>query len=198
MQSDASSSSLKRTVVDGSPHDGAVRSPRADQMSTLTIADPNSDIDSYMKEQGEDDIPALVTLGPSAWPEQSGSMFKTAPPEERVSFVEKHKSRKMEVGEMWYLVARDWWKRWRKALTGEEDKEGPLPEQDLGPVDNSRLLDSYGNLQLSLAEGVDLEFVPEEVWRCFVHWSGSSRTSFVLPLILVLGTEKLSIPFHDV
>ncbi|KAF5383617.1 hypothetical protein D9615_003721 [Tricholomella constricta] len=188
MQSDAFSSSLKRTVVDGSPLDDAVRGSRGDQMSTLTIADPN-DIDSYMAGQGESDIPGLVTLGHSTFPEQAPAVPKTASSDEKLSFVDKSKGRKMEVGETWYLVARDWWKRWRKALTGEVDKEGPVNEQDLGPVDNSRLLDSYGNLQLSLVEGIDLEFVPEDVWRCFLHWYGEA----IRPLprrIIERGTSK--------
>jgi ubiquitin carboxyl-terminal hydrolase 4/11/15 len=43
-------------------------------------------------------------------------------------------------------------------------------EEELGPVDNSELLDSYENLRPSLSEGVDLEYVPEEVWNLFVQW----------------------------
>ncbi|KAG6902330.1 hypothetical protein C0995_001367 [Termitomyces sp. Mi166 len=161
MQSDASSSSLKRIAADPNSTDVDSRSPRADQMSTLTIADSNHDIDAYMAEQGEDGIPALLEPEPSTSPQ----VLKVAPSEERVAFVDRCKVRKMEVGETWYLVARHWWKRWRKALTGDIDKEGPVNEQDLGPVDNSPLLDSYNNLLTSISEGVDLEFVPEEVWR---------------------------------
>lgn len=175
--------------MSGSPAEGTIRSPRTDQMSTLTIADPNHDIDSYMDEQGENDIPAVMTLGPSMISGKSIGLPKTALPAERLSFVEKNKSRQMKVGETWYLVARDWWKRWRKALSGEADKEGPVDEQDLGPVDNSRLLDSYGNLQLSLAEGVDLEYIPEDVWICFVQWYGKA----IHPLprrVIERGTSK--------
>ncbi|KAG5645703.1 hypothetical protein DXG03_005398 [Asterophora parasitica] len=192
MQSDASSSSLKRTVVEGSSIDGTVRGPRADQMSTLTIADSSQDIDSYMAEQGEGDIPVTITLGPSTLPvpgQTTVALQKTASVEERLAFVDQSKGRKMQVGETWYLLAREWWKRWRKALTGEVDKEGPVNEQDLGPVDNSRLLDSYGNLQLSLVEGVDVEFVPEDVWRCFFHWYGEA----IHPLprrVIERGTSK--------
>lgn len=76
----------------------------------------------------------------------------------------------MKVGETWYLVDRAWWKKWEKACRGVIDKEGPVTEQDIGPVDNTRLLDSYGNLQLSLVEGIDLEYVPEETWQHFMTW----------------------------
>jgi ubiquitin carboxyl-terminal hydrolase 4/11/15 len=90
--------------------------------------------------------------------------------EEKCQIVQKGKERKMEVGETWYLVSRVWYKRWRKACTGEIDKEGPVTENELGPVDNSGLLDSYRNLQSPLAEGVDVEYVPQEVWDLFVQW----------------------------
>ncbi|RDB15775.1 Ubiquitin carboxyl-terminal hydrolase 4 [Hypsizygus marmoreus] len=187
MQSDASSSSLKRPVADGNSHDGVVRSPRADQMSTLTLTDPNQDIDAYMAEQGEDDNPVLASLTSS--PRQSAHAFQLVPPGEKLALVERGRSRKMEAGETWYLISRDWWKRWKKACTGEIDKEGLVSEQDLGPVDNSRLLDSYGNLQSSLVEGVDLEYVPEEVWKLFFDWYGEA----IHPLprrVIERGTSK--------
>ncbi|KAG5725448.1 Ubiquitin carboxyl-terminal hydrolase 4 [Termitomyces sp. T112] len=176
--------SRKRQRTDPNSTDIDSKSPRTDRMSTLTIADSNHDIDAYMADQGEDDIPALVPE-----PSTSPQILKVAPAEERVAFVDRCKLRKMEVGEMWYLVARHWWKRWRKALTGEVDKEGPVNEQDLGPVDNSPLLDSYNNLLTSISEGVDLEFVPEEVWRCFVSWYGEA----IHPLprrVIERGTSK--------
>ncbi|KAG6832675.1 hypothetical protein H0H87_000857 [Tephrocybe sp. NHM501043] len=170
MQSDASSSSLKRTAADLDSMDIDTRSPKTDQMSTLTIVDSNLEIDSYMAEQGEDDTPALLASEPSVWPEVS----KTSSPEEKVAYVETCKARTMAVGETWYLVERSWWKRWRKALTGGVDKDGPVNEQDLGPVDNSPLLDPYDNLLVSISEGVDMEFVPQEVWRCFISWYGDA------------------------
>lgn len=194
MQSDASSSSLKRSVAEGSPHDGTIRSPRTDQMSTLTLADSNHDIDSYMAEQGEADIPVQISLTPVQ--NQSSATFTSVSPAEKVVIVEKGKARKMEAGETWHLISRDWWKRWKKACTGEVDKEGPVSEDDLGPVNNSRLLDTYGNLQLSLAEGVDVEYVPEEVWTSFVNWSVALCLFASIAETISSGMEKQSIPFH--
>ena len=163
MQSDsgASTSSVKRAVADLIGSDN----PRTDQLSTLTLGDPNQDIDAYMEEQGEADIPAFMPP-----PSQVAPATQSMPPGEKLSLVEKGKERKMEIGETWYLVSRDWYKRWIKACSGVVDKEGFLTEQELGPVDNSSLLDSYNNLLASLAEGVDVEYVPEEVWSHFVLW----------------------------
>ncbi|KAG6811700.1 hypothetical protein H0H92_006207 [Tricholoma furcatifolium] len=187
MQSDASSSSLKRAAADPSSMDVDARSPKPDQMSTLTITDSNHDIDSYMAEQGEDSIPALLPVEPSTWPE----LQKHAPAADRVAYVDQHKARSMLIGETWYLVARPWWKRWQKALTGQVDKDDkePIQEKDLGPVDNSSLVDGYGNLK-SVAEGIDVEFVPQEVWNCFIHWYG--EPTHALPRrVIARGSNKV-------
>jgi ubiquitin carboxyl-terminal hydrolase 4/11/15 len=189
MQSDsgASSSSLKRSVAGKSASEVSVRSPRTDQMSIL-----NQDIDAYMAEQGEADIPSLMSP-------QDAAPSTPMPPQEKHSFVQTHKSRRMEVGETWYLVSRGWYKRWSKACTGEVDKEGPVSEQDLGPVNNTPLLDSYSNLLPSIAEGVDVEYVPQEVWDRFVEW-------YIPPISLLInifmslppGMVLQSIHCHDV
>ncbi|KAF8966337.1 hypothetical protein BDZ97DRAFT_1809088 [Flammula alnicola] len=170
MQSDsgASSSSVKRSVADNSANEIPIRSPRTDQLSTLTLADSNQDIDTYMAEQGEADLPAFMPSPPSQSPPGGPALSR----EERLRRVQSGKSRRMEIGEMWYLVARGWYKRWLKACTGEIDKEGPITEQDVGPVNNSSLLDEYDNLLPSIAEGVDVEYVPQEIWDLFVEWYG--------------------------
>ncbi|PFH51822.1 hypothetical protein AMATHDRAFT_74701 [Amanita thiersii Skay4041] len=168
MNSDASSSSLKRPVSDDLPHD--LRSPRAENLSNLSIKDYHQDIDAYMEEQGEADISPLMTI-PLSLPCPSLD-HPSVPPADKLSIVNKGKAREMEIGQTWYLVARTWWKRWEKACTGVADKEGAVNESDLGPVDNSTLLDHYGNLRSSLAEGVDVEFVPEDVWLSLVAWYG--------------------------
>ena len=156
MQSDSgtSNSSVKRTVADNnSANEIQIRNTR-DKLFHITQPD-----DAYMAENIEPDIPFM----PSSQP----------PPlsrEEKLAFVENGKKVPMEVGETWYLVARDWYKRWSKALTGVVDKEGLISEQDLGPVDNSSLLDTYNNLLPSLAEGVDVEYVPKVLWDLLVEW----------------------------
>jgi len=157
MQSDsgASNSSVKRTVADNnSCNEIPIRNGR-EKLFHITQPD-----DAYMAENLEPDIPFI----PASQPSPALSR------EEKLAFVENGKKVPMEVGDTWYLVARDWYKRWLKALTGEVDKEGPITEQDLGPVDNSSLLDTYSNLLPSLAEGVDVEYVPRVLWDSLVQW----------------------------
>ena len=189
MRSDsgASSSSVKRVVADITGNDN----PRTDQLSTLTLGDPNQDIDAYMEEQGEADIPAFMPP-----PSQVTPAMQSLPPGEKLSLVEKGKGRKMEIGETWYLVSSDWYKRWIKACSGVVDKKGPLTEQELGPVDNSSLLDSYNNLLASLAEGVEVEYVPEEVWSHFVLWYVALQSCASCAYFRLLGTALQSIHFQ--
>jgi ubiquitin carboxyl-terminal hydrolase 4/11/15 len=155
MQSDTSSSSAKRSQSGGPSNDGGVS---ADDQ-TIT------DIDAYMAEQGEADIPTTIQL-PEPTPHQNGM----TPPIEKLAAIKKLREQPLKVGDTWYIVARRWYKRWEKACTGEVDKEGGVEESTLGPVDNSSLLDKDGNITSALVEGIDAEFVPEDAWALFVTW----------------------------
>jgi ubiquitin carboxyl-terminal hydrolase 4/11/15 len=161
MQSDASSSSAKRSLSEDPSSDGVLRSPRVD--------DPfaEADIDTYMAEQGEADIPDTIQLPTHVT--LNGTTSALSPPE-KLSSVKKLREQQMKVGEIWYIVARRWYRRWEKACTGEIDKEGSVDENLLGPVDNSFLLDKDGNVTSNLVEGVDAEFVCKELWDLFVTW----------------------------
>ncbi|EKM81724.1 hypothetical protein AGABI1DRAFT_118809 [Agaricus bisporus var. burnettii JB137-S8] len=134
-------------------------------MSGLVTGASDKDIDAYMASQGESSSSTLTLPGHLA----STPNMTLA---EKLALVEDGKKKQMEIGENWFLVAHSWWKRWRKACTGEEDKEGAVTEQDLGPVDNAPLLDPDGNLKQGLIDGLDVEFVPHDVWRCLAIWYG--------------------------
>jgi ubiquitin carboxyl-terminal hydrolase 4/11 len=162
MLSDASSSSNKRSVAEGATVEN--RSPRADEMSTLSLSDPNQDIDAYMAEQGDGDMSDVISQPQPDAQHAEPSLLK-------LTAIEGLKNTSMVVGDTWYLVARQWYKRWRKACTGEVDKEGRVDEKDLGPVDNSSLVDKDGNLISTTVEGVDVEFMSAAAWRLFVSWS---------------------------
>jgi len=166
MESDSavSTSSVKRSTADNSSNEHRARGPLPDQPSTPS-SDLNQDIDAYMAESDALHIPPIVSL-----PSYEETAMPPVSLQEKHQIVKKGKDRKMEVGETWYLVSRVWYKRWEKACTGEVGKDGPVGEEELGPVDNSGLLDTYGDLLPSQAEGIDLEYVPEEVWNLFVQW----------------------------
>jgi len=79
-------------------------------------------------------------------------------------------TRPLQIGETWYIVHKRWIDRWRKAFSGQEDKEeGFITHSTLGPPDkeNHNLLDERRNLREDVtSETVD--FVPEEVWDRFI------------------------------
>lgn len=164
MQSDTSSSSPKRAMSEGVSHE-SVRSPNPDQMSHLTLADTTQDIDAYMAEQGEDEIPQTLSLTPA-----DNATGETMSASEKWSWVKEEKQKSLKEGDTWYLVAQEWWKRWARACGGLADKQSPVPENEVGPVDNSPLFDPSGKLKPGITEGVDYEFVPSEVWICFISW----------------------------
>jgi ubiquitin carboxyl-terminal hydrolase 4/11 len=79
-------------------------------------------------------------------------------------------NRPLRIGETWYIVQKKWLTRWRKAFSGQEDKEeGFITQATLGPPDkeNNNLLDERNNLRESVS-GETVDFVPEDVWNRFV------------------------------
>lgn len=169
MESAASSSSPKRSASeDAQALDRDV--------TQLTLPGPsNLEIDAYMATQ-EDDPPLDHTTDPSATPTLSKSaQTVSAPsthsaPEDRLTAIEEAKNRPLLVGETWYLVSRTWYRRWHKAVSGVMDKEGPVTESDLGPVDNSSLVNSKGDLSVSTVSGIDVEYLPQDAWDLLVTW----------------------------
>ena len=162
MDSDSDpSSSLKRSVADASPDDSPILLSQSKNTSSLSLSDAITD--TAFSEHPVDDLSDSVSPHENhTSPLQNGR--------ERVSFVEQCNKTPMNLGETWYLVSRHWYKRWRKACLGEVDKEGPLEDKDLGPVDNSSLVDKNGNLISTCIEGVDVEFVHQSIWSLFESW----------------------------
>ncbi|GBE86464.1 cysteine proteinase [Sparassis crispa] len=184
MQSDPSSSSPKRSISED-PAQDSIRTSQFQEMSALSLSESGLDheIDSYMAEQGETPDPSNHVA------------FLT--PAQKLQAVEPLYKSPMKIGETWYVVSRRWYKRWHKACSGEVDKEGPVAEKDLGPVDNSPLVDVAGNLTSpSMVEHVDVEFVPEQVWMLFVEWYG--EPPFPLPRkVIARGIiEEPSLELH--
>lgn len=121
-----------------------------------------------MADQGEATIPSSLDQALQRWqdngpePELSG--------EQKLAFIDDLLKAKLVPGDTWYLVSRPWYRRWRKACSGEVDKEGPVSETDLGPVDNSPLVDSFGNIDTPPVDGINVEFFPQKAWDSLVSW----------------------------
>lgn len=182
MDSESSSSSPKRSASLDPNHDGH-DTPRPKDMSTLSIADAKheQDIDAYMAEQGEETVSQTLYETTKA-PLTNGTLTITpqatqSPPISKLSIIGDLRKHPMQIGETWYVIHKRWYRRWQKACSGEEDKEGRIEEKDLGPVDNSSLVNIRGEITSSLVEGVDVEYVPEQAWNLFVTWYVKPRFS---------------------
>lgn len=171
MDSDASSSSPKRAASLDPNHD-IHDTPRPKDMSTLHITD-GKQLDAYMEEQGEAtvseirlDVPISSTAPPLPTPPAQATELSLA---SKLATVDTLRKQSMQVGQTWHVVSRKWFRRWQKACSGEEDKEGTIEEKDVGPVNNADILDADGNLG-QCTEGVDVEFLPQEAWDLLVQW----------------------------
>lgn len=148
-------------------------------MSALSISDANNrdtDIDAYMAEQGDASGEATVTsdfstpqitLNASGAPVPSAAQFT---PAQKLEHIQNLSNAPMIVGETWYIVSTRWYSRWKRACSGVADKEGVIEEKDLGPVDNTSLVDLRGDIPSVVVEHEDAEFVPDEAWNLFVIW----------------------------
>ena len=147
-------------------------------MSTLSISDTNNDadIDAYMVEQGQASGEASVvsdlrtpqiSVHASVPPSPSVAQYTPAQKLERIRNLVKAS---MKVRETWYLVSKRWYDRWERACAGVVSKEGAIAEKDLGPVDNTPLVDLQGDIVTTFVAQDDAEFVPEEGWNLLVSW----------------------------
>ncbi|KAF9221344.1 cysteine proteinase [Gyrodon lividus] len=167
MQSD--SSSVKRSASEGPSSATPVRATHDGLFPDTPTAVSLNDIDAYMAEQGEHTLNAVALTAP--YPVRQGPPANLTPPE-KVDYIKQCRDKAMQVGETWYIVSRQWYRRWESACQGIISKSGPLEEQDVGAVDNTPLIDRNGNLTSNLTEGVDVEFVPSDVWQAFTAWYG--------------------------
>lgn len=147
-------------------------------------------MEAYIAEQGTEDMD-ILTLTPST---DHPPLFSAVSPDEKLIIIERLMNVPMSAGETWYLVDSQWLKRWKKACTGQIDKEGSLTEQQLGPVDNSALLDEWGHLKPSLSPDVDMEFLPQEAWTHMVSWYAISYSVTRTHIVVRYGEPRISLP----
>ncbi|KAF7308282.1 hypothetical protein HMN09_00676200 [Mycena chlorophos] len=151
--SDGSSSSVKRSLSDGPSLETAA----------LSLSDASADADAYMADIDKD----TITFAPAPSPS-----YASVPPAEKIARVNAGKTQRLQIGATWYLVDRTWWKRFENACGITAAKEGPVTEDQLGPVDNSALVGPHGELRVPLSDTIDFELVAERVWTDLVAWYG--------------------------
>ena len=165
MQSEGSSSSPKRSLSEDPAEDTFRSPPQSEDMTALNLSEANinDDIDSYMAEQDRSGATEPLTTPRSA-------ATTILSPSEKLRLIQSLCNEPMKIGETWYIVSRRWYRRWEKACSGQVDKEGAVEEKDIGPVDNTPLVDLNGNLVAQAVEHVDVEFLSEEAFTRLVEW----------------------------
>ena len=197
MESSTSASSRKRSASeDPTASSPVTRSTRLCN-TTPPLSDPTSnDIDAYMDSQGESDVLQSTLLSPS---HQSNTSQSYSIPQDALSStllrfqaIEVMRDMPLIEGSTWALVSKSWWRRFEKAATGQVDKEGGVNEDRVGPVDNSPLLDSEGNLNDDIVEGVDFDCIPEVAWDwlTILYVFVNHQSFLVLPMPPSLGMAR--------
>jgi ubiquitin carboxyl-terminal hydrolase 4/11/15 len=92
-------------------------------------------------------------------------------PHEKLSIINTLKQKEMTEGETWFIISHPWYRKWEQACLGKPDKKGvQLDETSIGPIDNSDIADSDGNIIVSPAEGLNVDYIPEQAWEHFLQW----------------------------
>ncbi|KZS94514.1 UCH-domain-containing protein [Sistotremastrum niveocremeum HHB9708] len=176
-----SESSPKRAVseVPSQPSDSN-RSPESSSShppSVLPTTSDDFDIDKYMEEQD---------AGPSIVPNEQMPPSNASAPQKKFAQIKELKSRPMIEGETWYIVQRDWFRKWENACSGQSGKEELVDESTIGPVDNSIIADAEGEIrsEIQIQEGTNVEYVPQEVWDLFTEWYGQCERPLPRHVIL--------------
>lgn len=181
MQSDTSSSAKRSTSEEPRVDSGPSYSLSAADFSRPQPNSEKDDIDMYLEDQEEAGPPTSIVLrtedvemikenmeGVRAANVNQELQRMTGP--EKLAFVEKEKQMPMVVGSKWHVISHAWFRRWQRAVSGVEDKEGSITETELGPVDNGDILDAHGYIPRGVVEGIDVEFVPGSVMQAFIQW----------------------------
>jgi ubiquitin carboxyl-terminal hydrolase 4/11 len=112
-------------------------------------------IDQYMASQDEAEDPKSVVQNLS--------------PQEKLTIIRKMKQKEMVEGETWFVVSHSWYKKWERACSGKVEKN-EADESSIPAVDNSDIATVEGNISMTPAEGLNVDYVPEQAWEHLVQW----------------------------
>lgn len=76
----------------------------------------------------------------------------------------------MKDGDIWYLISLAWYEKWRAACNPASKTQGREADEQLGPVDNSDIVDPDGELIPALSDGNRVTSVSQRVMELFIEW----------------------------
>ncbi|GAA5905996.1 putative ubiquitin-specific protease UBP12 [Sporobolomyces salmoneus] len=133
-----------------------------------TPASPSSDEEVGEGSDSKDDSPPTY--------DDATRQFIGPPGDTQLDIIRELQAGLLEEGDSWYLVSRIWYRRWITACTGTaETKEDDtsITVDQVGPIDNSNLVNGDGQLRKPLTDGVDLELLPAGAHSLLKEWYGS-------------------------
>ncbi|KAJ1836202.1 hypothetical protein IWW55_000049 [Coemansia sp. RSA 2706] len=86
----------------------------------------------------------------------------------------------MLAGSVWYLVGHKWFAAWQESASG-------LVPHDIGPIDNSEIVDANGELLPGLELNVDLDAVPASAWQKMAVLYGVNNQQSTVRRVAVQG-----------
>ena len=76
----------------------------------------------------------------------------------------------MKDGDTWYLISHVWHEKWKAACNPASKTQGREADEQLGPVDNSDIVDANGELIPALSDGNRVISVSQPAMELFTQW----------------------------
>lgn len=151
-----------------------------------TSSSAATDIDAYMADQGEFDLPTFDVGRTFASPDMdlvAGS--HVLQPHQRLLSISVLKIKPLKEGDIWYLIPKKWYTRFEDACSGRISKDSSS-SSPLGPIDNTEItqLAPYPGKEYDLildppvVEGDTVEFIPALAHDFLQEWFVRFELSF--------------------
>ena len=179
-------------------HQNSKRAPSTDYTTTSLNPSPTLDIDpappstpvivdsstpdDTMADDGyvhQSFTPSATGAPPATTPPQptpppsASKLARDAPyllPRQKWDQISSLKFTAMKDGDIWYLISHAWHEKWKAACNPASKIQGREADEQLGPVDNSDIIDANGELIPALSEGNRVISVSQRAMELFTQW----------------------------
>ena len=181
-----------------SHHQNSKRAPSADYNPTTLNPSPTLDTDSAVPSTpliigsntpgdsmpDDDDVhhsftpqatgaPPATTHAQPTLPLSASKPARDTPyvePRQKWDRINSLKFTAMKDGDIWYLISLAWHEKWKAACNPNSKTQGREADEQLGPIDNSDIIDPDHELIPALSEGNRVTSVPQCIMELFTEW----------------------------
>ena len=128
---------------------------------------------------------------------KSASDAPYVPPHRKWDQIRSLRFTAMKNGEPWYLISHVWHEKWKAACNPASKTNGRGADEQLGPVDNSDIVDVNGELIPALSDGNRVISISQRAMELFTQWYILFCISPLYPVHAppIAGMVLQSIPF---